>query len=77
MTGAEPRAAGNHGQDFHADNETRYDRADEFDEVLRRLWESFEDDAIVADAATGVLIDPAKLHATDFHGAAAARRRAR
>ena len=30
VTGAEPRAAANHGRDAHADNETRYDRADEF-----------------------------------------------
>ena len=74
VTGAEPRAAGNHGADFHAVNETRYDRAVEFDQVLRRLWDSFEDDAIVADAATGVFLDPPKLHATDFHGRAPQRR---
>ncbi|MFF2389175.1 NtaA/DmoA family FMN-dependent monooxygenase [Agromyces sp. NPDC058104] len=68
VTGAEPRAAGNHGRDFHAANETRYDRAVEFEHVLRRLWDSFEDDAIVADAAAGVFLDPSKLHATDFNG---------
>ena len=69
VTGAEPRAAGNHGQDFHAANETRYDRAVEFEHVLRRLWDSFEDDAIVADAAHGRVPRPGRLHATDFHGA--------
>ena len=69
VTGAEPRAAGNHGQDFHQANENRYDRAVEFELVLRRLWDSFEDDAIVADAAAGVYLDPARLHATDFQGA--------
>lgn len=68
VTGAEPRAAGNHGIDFHAANDTRYDRVVEFEHALKRLWDSFEDDAIVADAATGVYLDPAKLHATDFHG---------
>lgn len=68
VTGAEPRAAGNHGRDFHAANDARYDRVVEFDIVLRRLWDSFEDDAIVADAEAGVFLDPAKLHATDFHG---------
>ncbi|MGH7291353.1 MAG: LLM class flavin-dependent oxidoreductase, partial [Myxococcota bacterium] len=41
VTGAEPRAAGNHGRDAHADNESRYDRADDFVAVLRRLWESW------------------------------------
>src|SRR4029450_4621276 len=69
VTGAEPRAAGNHGQDFHAANGTRYDRGGGCEHVLRRLWDSFEDDAIVADAAAGVFLDPGKLHATDFHGA--------
>ncbi|AWB94558.1 LLM class flavin-dependent oxidoreductase [Agromyces badenianii] len=68
VTGAEPRAAGNHGLDFHAANEARYDRAVEFEIVLRRLWDSFEDDAFVADAASGAYLDPQKLHATDFHG---------
>ena len=34
VTGAEPRAAGNHGRDAHADNESRYDRAEEFVEAL-------------------------------------------
>ena len=68
VAGAEPRAAGNHGRDHHATNESRYDRAVEFEHVLRRLWDSFEDDAIVADAAAGVFLDPARLHATDFHG---------
>lgn len=69
VTGAEPRAAGNHGHDFHQANESRYDRAVEFELVLRRLWDSFEDDAIVADAAAGVYLDPTRLHATDFRGA--------
>ncbi|MGW9182807.1 NtaA/DmoA family FMN-dependent monooxygenase [Agromyces sp. NPDC055661] len=69
VTGAEPRAAGNHGRDHHQANDTRYDRAVEFEFVLRRLWDSFEDDAIVADAASGVYLDPSRLHATDFHGA--------
>ena len=69
VTGAEPRAAGNHGRDHHQANDTRYDRAVEFEFVLRRLWDSFEDGAIVADAASGVYLDPSRLHATDFHGA--------
>lgn len=69
VTGAEARVAGNHGRDFHETSESRYDRAVEFEHVLRRLWDSFEDDAIVADAAAGVFLDPSRLHPTDFHGA--------
>ncbi|WP_407360215.1 NtaA/DmoA family FMN-dependent monooxygenase [Microbacterium sp. LBN7] len=68
VTGAEPRAAGNHGRDAHADNETRYDRAEEFVTALRRLWDSWSDDAWIADAARGVLIDPEGLRAADLEG---------
>lgn len=69
VTGAEPRAAGNHGRDAHADNETRYDRAEEFVEALRRLWDSWSEDAWIADADRGVLIDPEGLRAADLRGA--------
>jgi FMN-dependent oxidoreductase (nitrilotriacetate monooxygenase family) len=67
-TGTEPRGAENHGRDVGGDNASRYDRAVEFEQVLRRLWDSFEDEAIVADAAAGVYLDPTRLHTTDFHG---------
>ncbi len=68
VTGAEPRAAGNHGRDAHADNESRYDRAEEFVVALRRLWDSWSEDAWIADAARGVLIDPDGLRGADLRG---------
>lgn len=37
-------------------------------EVLRRLWDSWEDDAEIRDAATGRFIDRDKLHYIDFEG---------
>jgi alkanesulfonate monooxygenase SsuD/methylene tetrahydromethanopterin reductase-like flavin-dependent oxidoreductase (luciferase family) len=37
-------------------------------EVVRRLWDSWEDDAIIKDAATGRYIDRDKLHYIDFAG---------
>ncbi|MFD6423490.1 LLM class flavin-dependent oxidoreductase, partial [Streptomyces sp. NPDC060198] len=37
-------------------------------EVLRRLWDSWEDDAEIRDAATGRFIDREKLHYVDFEG---------
>ena len=69
VTGAEPRAAGNHGRDAHADNAMRYDRAEEFVDVLRRLWESWDEDAWIADPASGTLIDQAGLRPAAFSGA--------
>ena len=37
-------------------------------EVVRRLWDSWEDDAIIKDVATGRFIDRDKLHYIDFAG---------
>ncbi|MEV4421362.1 LLM class flavin-dependent oxidoreductase [Patulibacter sp. NPDC049589] len=44
-------------------HDTRYDRGDEYLEVLYKLWEgSWEDDAVVADRERGIYADPAKVH---------------
>ncbi|GAA3286776.1 LLM class flavin-dependent oxidoreductase [Dactylosporangium vinaceum] len=37
-------------------------------EVVRRLWDSWEDDAVIRDAATGRFVDRDKLHYIDFAG---------
>jgi len=47
----------------------RYDRADEFLEVVFRLWDSWDDDALVLDRATPLFANPAKVHAIDHTGA--------
>jgi alkanesulfonate monooxygenase SsuD/methylene tetrahydromethanopterin reductase-like flavin-dependent oxidoreductase (luciferase family) len=46
----------------------RFDEAADYVEVLRRLWDSWEDDAEIRDAATGRFIDRHKLHYIDFEG---------
>ncbi|WP_370967275.1 LLM class flavin-dependent oxidoreductase [Amycolatopsis sp. cg9] len=38
-------------------------------EVVRRLWDSWDDDAVVKDTATGRYLDPDKVHHVDFTGA--------
>ena len=45
-----------------------FDEANDVVEVVRRLWDSWEDDAIIRDAATGRFIDRDKLHYADFEG---------
>ena len=47
----------------------RYDRAAEFVEVVKGLWESWEDDAFIRDKATGLNYDPAKVHVLNHEGA--------
>ncbi|MBT0769967.1 LLM class flavin-dependent oxidoreductase [Kineosporia sp. J2-2] len=45
-----------------------FDEAADYVEVLRRLWDSWEDDAEIRDVATGRFVDRDKLHYIDFTG---------
>ena len=45
-----------------------FDEAADYVEVLRRLWDSWEDDAEIRDVATGRFVDREKLHYIDFDG---------
>ena len=45
-----------------------FDEAEDYVEVVRRLWDSWEDDAEIRDVATGRFIDREKLHYIDFSG---------
>ncbi|WP_447650274.1 LLM class flavin-dependent oxidoreductase [Pseudomonas abietaniphila] len=53
------------GAPLHVD---RYARADEFIDVTVKLWDSWEDDAIIGDARAGRFADPKKVHTIDFVG---------
>lgn len=58
-----PSAARNLGFDDLPRHDDRYDRGDDYLEVLYKLWEgSWEDDAVVRDVNRGVYADPAKVH---------------
>ncbi|GAA3102813.1 LLM class flavin-dependent oxidoreductase [Streptosporangium carneum] len=46
-----------------------FDEAGDVVEVVRRLWDSWEDDAVIRDVATGRFVDRDKLHYVDFEGA--------
>ena len=54
--------AHNMGKESHLEHDLRYDVADEFMEVVHGHWDSWEDDAIVADKATGFFAHPEKVH---------------
>jgi alkanesulfonate monooxygenase SsuD/methylene tetrahydromethanopterin reductase-like flavin-dependent oxidoreductase (luciferase family) len=45
-----------------------FDEAADYVEVVRRLWDSWDDDAEIRDAATGRFIDRDRLHYIDFAG---------
>ncbi|MCV7424047.1 NtaA/DmoA family FMN-dependent monooxygenase [Mycobacterium yunnanensis] len=68
VTGKNVEAARNFGRDQHWDNDRRYDWAAEYIQVLQLLWDSWEDDARVADATTGQFVDPDRVHQIGFKG---------
>jgi FMN-dependent oxidoreductase (nitrilotriacetate monooxygenase family) len=68
VTTVTPLAAAAFGEPAHPDHADRYARANEFVEVVTRVWDSWEDDAIIGDRERGVWADRSKLHAARFHG---------
>lgn len=68
VTTASAGAAGNFGLTSFPEPEERYARATEFVETVTRLWDSWEDDAILLDVESGRYADPAKIHDADFVG---------
>ena len=52
----------------HPDHAKRYRIADEYLQVAKGLWDSWEDDAFVRDKESGVFFDPAKLHKLNHKG---------
>jgi FMN-dependent oxidoreductase (nitrilotriacetate monooxygenase family) len=61
-------AARNYSRDEHFDHAERYDRALEFVEVVKGLWDSYEDDAFPRDKAAGVFLNKAKQHKLNHKG---------
>jgi FMN-dependent oxidoreductase (nitrilotriacetate monooxygenase family) len=68
VTTVTPLAAAAFGESFHPDHADRYAHAHEFVDVVQRVWDSWEDDAVVGDRERGVWADRAKLHEPHFHG---------
>jgi len=57
------------GKDGVASRDERYDIADEYMDVVYKLWEgSWEDEAVVRDTETGIFADPARVHRVDHEG---------
>jgi FMN-dependent oxidoreductase (nitrilotriacetate monooxygenase family) len=53
------------GQPAHSQ---RYERAAEFLDVAKKLWDSWEDDALVADKGAGVWADSSRVHQVNHEG---------
>ena len=62
-------ASKNIGLDQQTPHDVRYEKADEYMEVVYKLWEaSWEDDAVVVDKEKGIYTDPTKVHDINHDG---------
>ncbi|MFZ1087771.1 MAG: LLM class flavin-dependent oxidoreductase [Xanthobacteraceae bacterium] len=68
VTSSNAVAALNFGKEQHHEHDLRYEIATEFVDVVRGLWDCWDDDAMVADPATGMFVDPGKVHALNHKG---------
>ena len=60
----------NMGRDSHPEHDSRYDKADEFMEVVLGHWDTWEDGALIMDKTSGRFADPTKVKRLDHKGAA-------
>jgi FMN-dependent oxidoreductase (nitrilotriacetate monooxygenase family) len=58
----------NMGREEHLEHDLRYDRADEFMEVVLGHWDTWDDGAIIVDKKTGRYADPSKVRRLDHKG---------
>jgi alkanesulfonate monooxygenase len=68
VTGGTLSEAQNFGREVHADHAERYDRAREFVEVARGLWDSIGDGAFVRDKESGIYIDADRFRFLNHRG---------
>jgi FMN-dependent oxidoreductase (nitrilotriacetate monooxygenase family) len=68
VTSVNDSEAQNFGVKAHLGHDERYDRADEFMDVVAGLWDTWEDGAILHDRASGQYADPAKVHELGHEG---------
>ncbi|HEY0185791.1 MAG TPA: LLM class flavin-dependent oxidoreductase [Rhodopila sp.] len=68
VTTSAANAAQNFGLPAHPVHGDRYDRAREYLDVVTRLWDSWEDDALLIDKTSGVFADTDRIHAIEHVG---------
>ena len=68
VTSWSQQEAWNFSRDEHMGYEERYERAAEFVDVVRKLWDSWEDDAFIRDKESGIFYEESKLHTPHHKG---------
>ena len=68
VTTGDEGSALNFSKDEHLRHDLRYNRADEFLKVATKLWDSWDDDSVVADKEAGILNTPGSVRPIDHKG---------
>lgn len=68
VTSVNDGEARNFGLERHLGHAERYARAGEFIELVRTLWDTWEDDALIVDKASGRYADASRIHYADHQG---------
>ena len=68
VTTSYPRDALNFSHTEHVARDARYERADEFADVVKGLWDSWTDDAFVQDKSSGRFLDPSRVQVLNHRG---------
>ena len=68
VTSSNAEDAKNFSRDEHVEHNDRYERAGEFVDVVRDLWDSWADDAFVLDKESGVFLDGDKVRLLEHKG---------
>lgn len=68
VTTAAARSAQNFGRPDLDEHDARYERAEDYLAVVTELWDSWADDALLRDRASGRYVDPARVREIDHDG---------
>ncbi|MBD2339895.1 LLM class flavin-dependent oxidoreductase [Calothrix sp. FACHB-156] len=68
VTSSRNSEAQNFGLEKHLEHDRRYEKAAEFVEVVTKLWDSWQEDALILDKESGLFADPAKVNYVNHVG---------
>ena len=68
VTSMQASEAKNFGRESHLQHDERYRRAREFVQIVRGLWDSWDDDAFLRDRESGQFFRPDAVHALNHQG---------
>jgi len=68
VTSFNPAEAKNFGLEKPLPHDERYERAEEYMDLVYQLWDAWEPDAVIEDRENGIMIDPSKVRHINFSG---------